>query len=111
MTDCIFCKIVAGEIPSKKIYEDEKIIVINDVNPGAPVHVLIIPKEHTENILTASPTLLPYIQAKLGEIVKTLGIAEKGFRIVINTGEDGGQSVNHLHFHVLGGKTLGWPPC
>jgi len=111
MTDCIFCKIVAGEIPSKKIYEDDKIIVINDLNPGAPIHVLIIPKEHTENILTASPELLPYIQNKLGEIVKKLGINENGFRIVINTGEDGGQSVKHLHFHVLGGKTLGWPPC
>jgi histidine triad (HIT) family protein len=111
MTDCIFCKIVAGEIPSKKIYEDEKIIVINDLNPGAPVHVLIIPKEHTENILTASPELLPYIQNKLAEIVKKLGINENGFRIVINTGEDGGQSVKHLHFHVLGGKPLGWPPC
>ena len=72
MTDCIFCKIVAGEIPSKKIYEDEKIIVINDLNPGAPVHVLIIPKEHTENILTASSDLLPYIQAKMGEIVKIM---------------------------------------
>ncbi len=111
MSGCIFCKIVAGEIPSKKIYEDDKIIVINDVNPGAPVHVLIIPKEHTDNILHAPSELLPYIQTKLEEIVKTLGIYEGGFRVVINTGADGGQSVNHLHFHVLGGKTLGWPPC
>ena len=111
MSDCIFCKIVAGEIPSAKLYEDDKIIVINDVNPGAPVHVLIIPKLHTDNILHAPKDLLQYIQSKLEEIVKILGIDEKGFRIVINTGVDGGQSVNHLHFHLLGGKTLGWPPC
>lgn len=111
MSDCIFCKIVAGEIPSKKIYEDDTIIVIGDVNPAAPVHVLIIPREHSDNILHAPKELLPYIQSKLGEIVKILGIAENGFRIVINTGSDGGQSVNHLHFHVLGGKALGWPPC
>ena len=111
MSDCIFCKIVEGEIPSKKVYEDDKIIVIHDVNPGAPVHVLIIPKEHTDNILTASSQIMSYIQGKLPEIVKTLGILEKGFRVVINTGADGGQTVNHLHVHVLGGKALGWPPC
>ena len=111
MTDCIFCKIVAGEIPSKKLYEDDKIIVINDLNPGAPVHVLIIPKEHTQNILTASDDIVVYVKNKLPEIVKQLGIEEKGFRVVVNTGEDGGQSVPHLHFHILGGKALGWPPC
>lgn len=111
MTDCVFCKIVAGEIPSKRLYEDEKIIVINDLNPGAPIHVLIIPKEHTQSILTASDDIVVHVKKKLPEIVKQLGIAEKGFRVVINTGEDGGQSVPHLHFHVLGGKALGWPPC
>lgn len=111
MDDCIFCKIIAGEIPSTKVYEDDKIIVINDVAPGAPVHVLVIPKTHTQNIIFADPELVKYITSKLGEITKLLGIEQSGFRVVINTGVDGGQSVEHLHFHVLGGKELGWPPC
>lgn len=111
MTDCVFCKIVSGEIPTKRVYEDDQVIVINDLNPGAPVHVLVIPKEHTENILTASPEILVHVKKVLPEIVKKLGIAEKGFRIVVNTGVEGGQTVPHLHFHILGGKELGWPPC
>lgn len=111
MTDCVFCKIVSGEIPSKRVYEDDQVIVINDLNPGAPVHVLVIPKEHTENILTASPEILVHVKRVLPEIVKKLGIAEKGFRVVVNTGVEGGQTVPHLHFHILGGKELGWPPC
>ena len=77
MTDCVFCKIVSGEIPSKRVYEDDQVIVINDLNPGAPVHVLVIPKEHTENILTASPEILVHVKKVLPEIVKKLGIAEK----------------------------------
>lgn len=111
MTDCVFCKIVSGEIPSKRVYEDDQMIVINDLNPGAPVHVLVIPKEHTENILTASPEILVHVKKVLPEIVRKLGIAEKGFRVVVNTGVEGGQTVPHLHFHILGGKELGWPPC
>lgn len=111
MTDCVFCKIVSGEIPSKRVYEDDQVIVINDLNPGAPVHVLVIPKEHTENILTASPEILVHVKKVLPEIVKKLGIAEKGFRIVVNTGVEGGQTVPHLHIHILGGKELGWLPC
>ena len=111
MTDCVFCKIVSGEIPSKRVYEDDQVIVINDLNPGAPVHVLVIPKEHTENILTASPEILVHVKKVLPEIVKKLGIAEKGFRIVVNTGVEGGQTVPQLHIHILGGKELGWPPC
>ena len=111
MTDCVFCEIVSGEIPSKRVYEDDQVIVINDLNPGAPVHVLVIPKEHTENILTASPEILVHVKKVLPEIVRKLGIAEKGFRVVVNTGVEGGQTVPHLHFHILGGKELGWPPC
>ena len=111
MTDCVFCKIVSGEIPSKRVYEDDQVIVINDLNPGAPVHVLVIPKEHTENILTASPEILVHVKKVLPEIVRTLGIADTGFRVVVNTGVEGGQTVPHLHFHILGGKELGWPPC
>ena len=106
MTDCVFCKIVSGEIPSKRVYEDDQVIVINELNPGAPVHVLVIPKEHTENILTASPEILVHVKKVLPEIVKKLGIAEKGFRVVVNTGVEGGQTVPHLHFHLLGGRPL-----
>lgn len=111
MADCVFCKIISGEIPSKRVYEDDQVIVINDMNPGAPVHVLVIPKEHTENILTASPDVLLHVKEILPQLVKQLGLEEKGFRVVINTGSWGGQSVPHLHFHILGGKELGWPPC
>ncbi|MDD3395619.1 MAG: histidine triad nucleotide-binding protein [Acidaminococcaceae bacterium] len=111
MTDCIFCKIIAGEIPSKRVYEDDKIIVINDVAPAAPVHILIIPKEHTENILTAPSGLVLHVQEKLPEILSLAGVGPAGFRLVINTGDEGGQTVKHLHFHILAGKAMGWPPC
>lgn len=111
MNDCIFCRIIAGEIPSERVYEDDKMIVIRDVAPAAPVHVLMIPKAHTENITTASPELVQYMLGKVKELAATLGVDERGFRIVANTGADGGQTVNHLHIHLLGGKALGWPPC
>ena len=111
MNDCIFCRIIAGEIPSERVYEDDKMIVIRDVAPAAPVHVLIIPKAHTENIITAEPELLLYMFGKVKELAEKLGVNEKGFRIVANTGDDGGQTVKHLHIHLLGGKALGWPPC
>lgn len=111
MNECIFCRIIAGEIPSEKVYEDDKMIVIYDVAPAAPVHVLMIPKEHTENITTAAPELVQYMLSKVKEVSAKLGVNAKGFRIVVNTGTDGGQTVNHLHIHLLGGKELGWPPC
>ncbi len=111
MEDCIFCKIIKGDIPSNKVYEDDKMIAIYDVAPAAPVHVLLLPKNHTANVTTADPELLGYLLSKVKEIAEKTGIAEKGFRVVINTGEEGGQTVNHLHVHVLGGKALGWPPC
>ena len=111
MNDCIFCRIIAGEIPSERVYEDDKMIVIRDVAPAAPVHVLMIPKAHTENIITAEPELLLYMFGKVKELAEKLGVNEKGFRIVANTGDDGGQTVKHLHIHLLGGKALGWPPC
>lgn len=109
--NCIFCKIIKGDIPSNKVYEDDKMIAIHDVAPAAPVHVLLLPKEHTANVTTAAPELLGYMLSKVKEIAEKTGIAEKGFRVVMNTGEDGGQTVNHLHIHVIGGKALGWPPC
>lgn len=109
--DCIFCRIIKGEIPSNKVYEDDKMIAIHDVAPAAPVHVLLLPKEHTENVTTANPELVAYMLGKVKTIAEQTGIAEKGFRVVINTGEEGGQTVNHLHIHVIGGKALGWPSC
>lgn len=111
MSDCIFCKIVAGDIPCDKVYEDDLMIAIKDVAPAAPVHVLLIPKVHTENILTVDSKLCLHMLSKIKQIVDKLGIAEKGFRVVINTGDDGGQTVKHLHIHIIGGKILGWPPC
>jgi histidine triad (HIT) family protein len=109
--NCIFCKIIKGDIPSNKVYEDDKMIAIHDVAPAAPVHVLLLPKEHTANVTTADPALVGYMLSKVKEIAEKTGIYEKGFRVVMNTGEDGGQTVNHLHIHVIGGKALGWPPC
>ena len=84
---------------------------INDVAPAAPVHVLLMPKDHTANITTADPELVAYMLGKVKMIAEKTGIAEKGFRVVINTGDEGGQTVKHLHIHVIGGKALGWPPC
>ncbi|MDY4919837.1 MAG: histidine triad nucleotide-binding protein [Phascolarctobacterium sp.] len=109
--DCIFCKIIKGDIPSARVYEDEKMIAINDVAPAAPVHVLLLPKEHTANITTADPELVAHMLSKVQLIAEKTGIAAKGFRLVINTGDDGGQTVKHLHIHLIGGKELGWPPC
>ena len=109
--DCIFCKIANGEIPSNKVYEDDKMVAFNDLAPAAPVHVLLVPKTHAANVTEASPELLGYMLSKVKEIAEKLGIAEGGFRLVINTGDDGGQTVKHLHIHLLGGKALGWPPC
>ena len=109
--DCIFCKIIKGEIPSPRVYEDDKMIVINDVAPAAPVHMLLLPKNHTANVTTADSELVAYMLSKVQMLAEKAGIAEQGFRVVINTGVDGGQTVNHLHIHVLGGKALGWPPC
>lgn len=111
MSDCIFCKIVAGEIPSPRVYEDEVMIVINDVAPAAPVHVLLIPKVHTKNVTTVDGKVLSHMLSKVPEIAAKLGVAENGFRLVVNTGKDGGQTVEHLHIHLIGGKELGWPPC
>ena len=109
--DCIFCRIIKGEIPSTKVYEDDKMIAINDVAPAAPVHVLLLPKEHTANITTAEPELVAYMLSKVKLIAEKTGIAEKGCRVVINTGDDGGQTGKQVHIHISGGKVLGWPPC
>ncbi len=113
MPDCIFCKIAAGEIPSTKVYEDEKILAFRDIEPQAPEHIIIIPKEHisSANDITAqNSAIVAKVFEVAAKIAKDLGFAEKGFRIVNNCGDDGGQTVGHIHFHLLAGRNLGWPP-
>mgnify|MGYP001162860328 CR=1 FL=1 len=110
MQDCLFCKIINGEIPSKKVYEDEEIYAFEDINPNAPVHVLIVPKAHISSaneLNEENAAIIPKIYLTAKKLAKELGIAESGYRIVNNCGPDGGQTVFHLHFHLLGGKTLG----
>ncbi len=111
MTDCIFCKIVRNELPSEKIYEDERALAFRDINPIAPVHVLVIPKEHIESLAEVKETqleLLGHLHGVLGQVAKDLGLKD-GYRVVINCGREGGQEVPHLHFHLLGGRKLTWP--
>ena len=110
MSDCLFCKIINGEIPSKKLYEDEKILAFYDISPIAPVHFLVIPKQHiasVDAIDADNSAIVAYIFQKLGELAKLAGI-ENGYRVISNCGADAGQTVQHLHFHVLGGKEMTW---
>ncbi len=110
--DCIFCKIIAGEIPSNKVYEDENIFAFNDIDPKAPVHILIIPKTHIKScdeINSKNASVISDIFSKIAEIAKNAGLND-GYRVVNNCGSDGGQTVDHLHFHLLGGRNLTWPP-
>ena len=109
MDNCIFCKIIAGEIPSKKVYEDELCYAFYDINPLAPVHFLVVPKQHIASaaeINEENAALVGHIYAVIAKLAKELGIAE-GFRVVTNCGADAGQTVHHLHFHVLAGRVLG----
>lgn len=113
MGDCIFCKIIAGEIPSKKIYEDDKVLAFYDISPEAPVHFLVIPKEHissANDLNEENCKIVSHIFMVINKIVGELGIANSGYRIVNNCGANGGQTVNHIHFHVLGARELKWPP-
>lgn len=106
--DCLFCKIAAGEIPSKKVYEDDRILAFHDINPEAPVHVLVIPKTHIASMDEVTPensAAVAYIFEKIPQIAAAAGITN-GYRVISNCGADAGQSVQHLHFHVLGGKPL-----
>ncbi|MCM8817957.1 MAG: histidine triad nucleotide-binding protein [Candidatus Omnitrophica bacterium] len=109
--DCIFCKIVNGEIKSAKVYEDEDVLCIKDINPQAPVHILIIPKKHIAKLYQTDEITLLGKMLKIGcDIAEKEGIKESGYRIVINTNRNAGQSVDHIHFHLLGGRILMWPP-
>jgi histidine triad (HIT) family protein len=107
--DCIFCKIISGDIPSKKVYEDEHVYAFRDISPQAPTHILIVPKQHIESVAAITPDNSNHA-AKCFEAIAKIAKAEgldSGFRVITNTGKDGGQTVYHLHYHLLGGKTLG----
>jgi histidine triad (HIT) family protein len=111
--DCIFCKIAEGKIPSKKVYEDDYVLAFYDIAPQAPVHILIIPKKHFSTILEIEQSdreLIGHIFLIANKIAKDMGVNERGFRIVVNCNRDGGQTVFHLHFHLLAGRTMHWPP-
>ena len=112
--DCIFCKIISGDIPSKKVYEDETVYAFYDINPMAPVHVLIVPKQHISSINEVDETnsaVIAHIYEVAAKLAKELGIDESGFRVVSNCGADAGQTVFHLHFHILGGTKLKVEMC
>ena len=112
MESCLFCKIAAGQIPSSKVYEDDMVLAFNDIDKQAPVHILIIPKKHVASVAVLEDNDLDMV-AHIIRVARDIAVAQglgKGFRLVANTGQDGGQSVDHLHFHLLGGRALGWPP-
>jgi histidine triad (HIT) family protein len=116
--DCVFCRIAAGEIPSTQVHADNAVIAIRDLNPQAPVHVLVLPRRHVagvaalgaDDLSADDATLLARMVAAANRVARDAGIAEGGYRLVINQGADGGQTVGHLHLHVLGGRPMTWPP-
>ena len=111
--DCLFCRIVAGELPSTKVAEDDAVIAIRDIAPRSPTHVLVLPREHiasAADLTDADSALLGRAFAMAADLARSEGIADGGYRIVTNVGEWGGQSVDHLHFHLMGGRPFSWPP-
>lgn len=111
--DCIFCKIAGQEIPARLVYEDDKVVAVEDINPAAPIHILIIPKAHIDSLDRASDKdieLLGHIQLLAAQLARNFKIDGAGYRVVNNCGEGGGQSVFHLHYHLLGGREMQWPP-
>jgi len=113
MEDCLFCKIIKGEIPSNKVFEDEFTFAFRDINPAAPTHILVIPKTHISglnDLNNENINIMTKLASTAREISNAEGIDSRGYRWVINSGEDGGQTVFHLHLHLLGGRKLKWPP-
>ena len=111
--DCLFCRIIAGEIPADVVHQDERAIAFRDINPQAPVHVLVIPRDHLESLDEATlkeEALLGHLLRVAARVANLEGLSEGGYRTVINTGAGAGQSVFHLHLHVIGGRALSWPP-
>ena len=110
--DCIFCKIIEGTIPAKAVYQDESVFAFSDINPKAPIHLLIVPREHIASLNDANndkKELLGHLLWVAADIAEKRGLGD-GYRVVVNTGEDGGQTVDHLHLHLLGGRSMTWPP-
>ena len=111
--DCLFCKIISGDIPSTEVYSDDDIYAFRDINPAAPTQILVIPKKHLTDVKSAQAedeALMGKLLLRANDIAQAEGLAEDGFRYIINTGKHGGQTVFHLHLHILGGRALGWPP-
>jgi histidine triad (HIT) family protein len=113
MKDCLFCKMVRGEIPPETVYEDERVLAFKDINPQAPVHVLVIPKAHiatTNDLTEANAEIVARLYLTAKQVAKEMGIADSGYRTVMNCNAGAGQSVFHIHLHVLGGRPMSWPP-
>jgi len=111
MEICIFCKIINKEIPAKIVFENDKVFAFEDVNPQAPTHILVIPKNHISDVTEVQDyAVLGELFEAINKIVKDKKLTENGFRVVLNTGKDAGMAVHHLHFHLLSGRTLAWPP-
>ncbi|HUP45402.1 MAG TPA: histidine triad nucleotide-binding protein [Thermoanaerobaculia bacterium] len=114
MTDrCLFCRIVAGEIPAKKAYEDDAVVAFHDINPQAPVHILVIPRRHIaslDDLTEADANTVGTVVVRAANIARTMQLEQDGYRLVVNMGEGAGQTVFHIHFHILGGRRFSWPP-
>ncbi|MGC9518778.1 MAG: histidine triad nucleotide-binding protein [Desulfuromonadaceae bacterium] len=113
MEECLFCKIAAGQIPATIVFEDDRVVVFEDINPQAPVHLLVIPRRHLSSLAEAQKEdepLLGHIQCVIAHLAQEHGFAEAGFRVVNNCNADGGQEVGHIHYHVLAGRKMEWPP-
>jgi histidine triad (HIT) family protein len=113
MTDCLFCKIVAREIPGSIVFEDDHVLAFNDINPQAPMHVLLVPKRHIASLNDLTPgddQIVGELARRAAAIAKERGIADKGYRTVFNTNREAGQTVFHIHMHLLGGRSMQWPP-
>lgn len=113
VADCLFCRIIAGELPASKVHEDDAVVAIRDIAPRAPTHILVMPTEHIASAADLTPAhgeLLGRILGVAADLARQEGIAEQGYRITTNVGAWGGQSVDHLHFHLMGGRAFEWPP-
>jgi|TARA_B100000678_G_scaffold283817_1_gene284435 histidine triad (HIT) family protein len=111
--ECLFCKIVVGDVPADILYQDDEVLAFHDINPQAPIHILVVPKQHLDSLASVADenrNLMGHIMLTAKEIAKDEGLSHSGYRTVINVGADGGQTVNHLHLHLLGGRALRWPP-
>ena len=111
--ECLFCKIVVGDVPADILYQDDEVLAFHDINPQAPIHILVVPKQHLDSLASVADenrNLMGHIMLTAKEIARNEGLSHSGYRTVINVGADGGQTVNHLHLHLLGGRALRWPP-